>query len=77
MARPSEWFERVVGVLVACWCLVPIFVVFGFLFWGAIEAEWPWRILFIVGLLVVFFGFVILGGSLCAQCRARREAGGE
>jgi hypothetical protein len=73
MARLSVWTERGMGILVACWCLVPVFVVFGFLFWASIEAPWPWKILFIVGLLAVFVGFVIFGGSLCAQCRARRE----
>jgi membrane protein YdbS with pleckstrin-like domain len=73
----GAFVERVVGVLVACWCLIPIFVVFGFLFWASIEAPWPWKLLFIAGLLVVFLGFVIWGGSLCRQCRVAREGRGE
>jgi hypothetical protein len=62
-----------VGILIACWCVIPVFVVFGFFFWGALEAAWPWNLLFIAGALAVFLGFVAWGGSLCAECRRRRE----
>jgi len=75
--RSSALVERFVGVLVSCWCLVPVFIVFGFLFWASIEAPWPWKLLFIAALAVVFVGFVVWGGSLCLQCRRAREGAPE
>ena len=72
-SRMGRGLERTIGILIACWCVIPVFVVFGFFFWGAIEAAWPWNLLFIAGAVAVFLGFVVWGGALCAECRRRRE----
>jgi hypothetical protein len=73
VGRVGTGIERAIGVLVACWCLIPVFIVFGFLFWASIEAPWAWKPVFVAALLAVFVGFVVWGGALCAQCRRRRE----
>ena len=67
--------ERVIGVLIACWCLIPVFLVFGFFFWAALESAWPWTLLFAAAAVAVFLAFVVWGGRLCAECRRRREGG--
>ena len=73
MGRSSNLAERTLTLLVACWCLIPVFVVFGFFFWATIEASWPWNLVFGAAAAAIFAAFVVFGGKLCAQCRTRRE----
>jgi hypothetical protein len=41
-----------VGILVL-WFLVPVLAVIGFLGWGTVAAEGPWRVVFALGFVAV------------------------
>lgn len=73
MPAGREVAKRIIAFLVPCWCLVPLFLVSGLLFWAIIESDWPWRLLFIAGVFVMFAVFGHWGFDICRQCRVERE----
>lgn len=71
--RSGTAVGRIVGVLIACWCLAPVLVTFGFLLWASIEAPWPWKLPFIAGVAALLIGSAIWGGARCRECRGTRQ----
>jgi hypothetical protein len=65
--------QRVLTVLIPCWCLVPVVVVTGFCFWAMIEAPWVWKPLFVAGLLTITATATTWGVRLGEQIRRDRE----
>jgi hypothetical protein len=72
--RLARALQKVLIVLIPCWCLVPVVIVIGFCFWAMIEAPWVWKPVFISGLLGITASASIWGVRLGEQLRNERES---
>ena len=62
-----------VGVLAACWCVVPIVVILGFLWISTFVVNAPLSIVFGVVAVAATAAVFRFGAVLCGKCQARRE----